>query len=184
MKVHLGTVDQNRDVAYVKSYHLCNTQEQEARRMVLSPNSVKYDMLQYLFEKENKVLDTSTYQRGELTERFRKIMVDWLIKVHHSLSLESQSLYLTIQTMDRYVATVCVSKDVFQLIGMSSLLLSSKYEDIYPPEIEDFLRLTNDLFTREQILKMEYVVLSAIKFDLSYPTPLEFFNFFYTIVSK
>ena len=56
------------------------------------------------------------------------------------------------------------------------MLIASKYEDIYAPEITDFVYITDRAYTREQILKQEFEMLLALDFDITFPSPLAFLN--------
>jgi len=143
------------------------------------------DVYSYLREKEKegKISPQFLSQQREIKERVRKIMVDWIVKVHYTLQLHPETLFLAINTMDRYGSIKTISRDVYQLVGIASILLCSKYEDVRPPEIEDFLQITNDAFTREQIIKMEYAILSGLKFDLSFPSPYQFLSLYLKLCS-
>ena len=46
-------------------------------------------------------------RQREINERMRRVLVDWLVRVHQSFSLQQETLYLTVSIMDRYLA-VCV----------------------------------------------------------------------------
>jgi hypothetical protein len=59
-----------------------------------------------------------------------------------------------------------IKKDKLQLIGVSSMLIASKYEDIYAPEIRDFIYITDKNYTRDEILKTESDILSTLQYDL------------------
>jgi hypothetical protein len=39
------------------------------------------------------------------------------------------------------------------------MLIASKYEEIYAPEIRDFVHITDKSCSREEILKLEYDIL-------------------------
>ena len=53
-----------------------------------------------------------------------------------------------------------------------------KYEEIYPPEISEFTYITDDTYTKEQVLKMEHLMLRVLEFNMCAPTPLVFFSKF------
>lgn len=40
-------------------------------------------------------------------------------------------------------------------MGITALLIATKYEEIYPPTVKDFIYLTDNTFTRAQLLAME-----------------------------
>lgn len=68
-----------------------------------------------------------------------------------------------------------ISRQEFQLLGTTSLFIAAKYEEVYPPEIREFVYITDDSFTNEQILKMEKVILEVNLFLLHITySPIQF----------
>ena len=53
-----------------------------------------------------------------------------------------------------------------------------KYEEIYPPEVGEFVYITDDTYTKKQVLRMEHLVLKVLNFDLAVPSALTFANLF------
>ncbi len=51
-------------------------------------------------------------------------------------------------------ATVIGTKQL-QLVGVTAMLIACKYEEMYPPEIGDFVYITDHAYTSSQIRKME-----------------------------
>jgi cyclin B len=47
------------------------------------------------------------------------------------------------------------------------MLIACKYEEIYAPEVNDFVYISDKAYTREQILAMESIVLNTLKFNLT-----------------
>ena len=96
----------------------------------------------------------------------RAILVDWLINVHAKFKLLPETLFLTINLVDRYLSLVVVKKDQVQLVGVAALLIATKYEEIYPPTVKDFIYVTKNAFTRKQILEMERSMLFTLEFTV------------------
>lgn len=82
----------------------------------------------------------------------RAILVDWLIEVHLKFKLAPETLFLGINLIDRYLEVAPVTKDRLQLVGVSAMLIACKYEEIYPPEVKDFVYITDSAYTREEVL--------------------------------
>ena len=80
--------------------------------------------------------------------------------------------------MSRYlqveVGRGSVSRAKLQLVGVAAMLVAAKYEEIYAPEVKDFVYITDRAYTERQILKMEVDILRVLKFDLGRPLPLHF----------
>ena len=85
----------------------------------------------------------------------RSILVDWLIEVHLKFKLVPESLYLTINIIDRYLEKEQVNRQKLQLVGVTAMLIACKYEEIYPPIVKDFVYITDNAYTKEEILEQE-----------------------------
>jgi len=64
------------------------------------------------------------------------------------------------------------------ILGVTSLLISTKYEEIYPPELKDLLTVSENKFTRAEVLKMEKEILVTLQFDLTSPSAYRFLERF------
>lgn len=71
----------------------------------------------------------------EINAKMRTILADWLIEVHHKFELMPETLYLTINVLDRYLSMETVLRKELQLVGVSAMLIASKYEEIWAPEV-------------------------------------------------
>ena len=78
--------------------------------------------------------------------------------------------------MDRFlqVEVGSVSRNKLQLVGVSAMLIAAKYEEIYAPEVKDFVYITDRAYTEKEILKMEIRILATLNFDLGRPLPPHF----------
>ena len=54
-----------------------------------------------------------------------------------------------------------------QLVGVAALLIATKYEEIYPPTVKDFLFVTDNAYTKKEVLEMEFKILHALQFHIS-----------------
>lgn len=48
------------------------------------------------------------------------------------------------------------------MLGVASLLIATKYEEIYPPELKDLLSISENKFTKEEVLQMESSILTTL----------------------
>ena len=112
----------------------------------------------------------------EILPRMRAVLIDWLIGVHLQFHLLQETLYTTVAILDRYLQhdVKKISRSKLQLVGVASMLIAAKYEEIYAPEVKDFVYITDRAYTEKEILKMEIKILSALNFDLGRPLPLHF----------
>ncbi|MCD9637857.1 Cyclin-B1-1 [Datura stramonium] len=110
----------------------------------------------------------------EINGRVRAILVDWLIEAHKRFELRPESLYLTVNIMDRFLSEETVPRRELQLLCISSMLIACKYEEIWAPEVNDFLTITDNAYVRDQILLMEKAILGKLEWYLTVPTPYVF----------
>lgn len=86
---------------------------------------------------------------------------------------------MTVNLIDRFLSTTSnIYRNKLQLVGVSAMLIASKYEEIYPPIVADFVYITDNAYTKEQILKMEERMLKALQFGIHYTSPLRFLERF------
>lgn len=110
----------------------------------------------------------------DINSKMRAILVDWLIEVHRKFELMPETLYLTINIVDRCLSMRTVSRRELQLVGMSSMLIACKYEEIWAPEVSDFIAISDNAYVREQVLRMEKEILGKLEWYLTVPTPYVF----------
>jgi G2/mitotic-specific cyclin-B, other len=103
----------------------------------------------------------------KIDETIRSTLVDWLIQIHYNFKLLPETLFLTVNLIDRYMSKHQIAKREVQLVGIASLLIVAKYEEIYPPLLKDFVFITDKTYTSEEILDMEKKILFALDFDLN-----------------
>merc|ERR1712055_502828 len=111
-----------------------------------------------------------------ITDKMRAVLVDWLVEVQMQFKLLQETLVLTINTIDRFMAVE--GKDVprskLQLVGVAAMFLVSKIEEVYAPAISDFVYITDNAYTEAEIRHMELQIIRALNFDLCQPIALNF----------
>lgn len=102
----------------------------------------------------------------EINLRMRNILFNWLLEIHGKFKLKIRTLFLTSNIFDRYLASHQISRKQLQLVGIASFLIASKFEDIYPPELEEFCFLCENVYSKEEILRQEENILAFLRFEL------------------
>lgn len=130
----------------------------------------------YLREQEVKTRPKAGYMKKQqdITDSMRAILVDWLVEVGEEYKLQNETLYLTVNYIDRFLSSMSVLRGKLQLVGTAAMLLAAKFEEIYPPEVAEFVYITDDTYTKKQVLRMEHLVLKVLSFDLAAPTTFQF----------
>ncbi|KAK1427018.1 hypothetical protein QVD17_15700 [Tagetes erecta] len=130
-----------------------------------------------LVENESKVNDYMNSQ-PEINDKMRAILIDWLIEVHNKFELTNETLYLTINIVDRFLAAETVARRELQCVGMSAMLIASKYEEIWAPEVNDFVQISDRAYEHKHVLVMEKRILGRLEWNLTVPTPYVFITRF------
>ncbi|XP_057504501.1 cyclin-A2-4 isoform X1 [Actinidia eriantha] len=118
-----------------------------------------------------------TLQR-DITQSMRGILVDWLVEVSEEYKLVPDTLYLTVLLIDLFLSQNYIERQRLQLLGITCMLIASKYEEICAPRVEEFCFITDNTYTRGEVLKMESQVLNYLDFQLSAPTAKSFLRRF------
>jgi cyclin B len=113
-------------------------------------------------------------RQAHINPKMRAILVDWLVDVHRKYKLRAETLFLAVNLIDRFLELKATAQRHLQLVGVTSLLIAAKYEEVYPPQIKDFVYVTDKAYSREDILKMEVSMLTALQFKICRPTSINF----------
>ncbi|PWA01387.1 hypothetical protein BB558_002514 [Smittium angustum] len=134
------------------------------------------DIFMYMKELENSMMPKDNYmdRQPELAWSMRTILVDWLVQVHDRFRLLPETLFLTVNFVDRFLSIKTVQMHKLQLVGAVSLLLASKYEEIQVPSISEIVYMTENAYTADEVIRAERYVLRMLNFDLGWPGPMSF----------
>ena len=102
------------------------------------------------------------------------ILTNWLIQVHACFCLVPRTLFLVVNIFDRLLSARIISLTQLQLVGITSLLIASKVEEIVPSSIMLFLHCANRSYTKDKVLEAKRYILKALRWNLSYPNPIHF----------
>lgn len=141
------------------------------------------DIYKYLNELESRpgyaLRENFLEGHKEISHKMRTILIDWINEVHHQFKLDIDTYHMTVSLIDRYLQKVkTVPKKKLQLVGVTAMFIASKYEELFPPEIHDFVFITDDTYQKYQILEMEKEMVRALDFNLGKPLPTHFLRRF------
>ncbi|XP_077536163.1 G2/mitotic-specific cyclin-A-like [Haemaphysalis longicornis] len=137
-------------------------------------SNVEYlqDIYGYLRDRELKFRPEANYMKKQpdIASSMRTIPVDWLVEVADEHQWHAETLFLAVSYVDRFLSSKSVWRNKLQLVGTASLLIAAKFEEVYPPEVEKFVYITDDAYTHKQVLRMEHRVLKTLSFHMAVPT--------------
>ena len=67
-----------------------------------------------------------------------------------------------------------ISKNKLQLVGVTAMLIASKYEEMYAPEVRDFVYITDNTYSTMDIKAMEREMLKTLDYSFGNPLCLHF----------
>ncbi|EEY66597.1 cyclin-like protein [Phytophthora infestans T30-4] len=127
----------------------------------------RYHVTENIFAKQQSV-----------SPKMRSVLVDWLVEVHQRFELEAPTLFLTINYIDRYMAQTSVKSQRFQLVGVAALLIASKFEEIYPCDMDDLLYICERSYVKADLVDCERDLLNVFKFNLAVPSVSSFLGYY------
>ncbi|TYI88728.1 hypothetical protein E1A91_D03G003000v1 [Gossypium mustelinum] len=117
-------------------------------------------------------------QQSDVNEKMRAILIDWLIEVHDKFDLMGETLFLTVNLIDRFLSQKTVMRKKLQLVGLVAMLLACKYEEVSVPIVGDLILISDKAYSRKEVLEMERLMLNTLQFNMSFPTPYVFMKRF------
>ena len=131
-----------------------------------------------LEERESTIKPKFGYMANqpEINEIMRAILIDWIIDVHLRFNLRQDTLFMTIWLIDAYLSFALVQRDKLQLLGITCLLISGKAHEIYYPQHNKLLEMTDNAYIKEEMLTMENEILKKLNFFIVCPNPIDFYN--------
>ena len=142
-------------------------------------NVIYYNLLKEQYSNKKKFKPEYNYMnsQNEINEQMRSILVDWIIDVHGKFGFTDETLYMTILIIDRYSSIKKITRNEYQNLGISALMISCKHEEINVPKVEDFIYITDNAYNKEEVFNMEQNILNGLNYDLLYPSPIKFFEY-------
>ncbi|KAL1133198.1 hypothetical protein V6Z11_A12G023100 [Gossypium hirsutum] len=97
-------------------------------------------------------------------EEKRRPLPDYMEKVQNGITVNMREMLMAWNKL--------------QLLGVSCMLIASKYEEITPPHIDDFCYITDNSYTKEEVVEMEKEILKLLDFEIGTPTTRNFLRIF------
>ncbi|KAG0671076.1 hypothetical protein C6P45_001363 [Maudiozyma exigua] len=132
-----------------------------------------FDYLRELEEKYKPDPNFIHFQ-PELKWSYRRISIDWIVEVHNRFQLLPETLYLTVNIIDRFLSKKKVILNKFQLVGAAALFIAAKYEEINCPSLKDIIYMLNEAYTREEVIEAEKYIIDSLEFEIGWPGPMSF----------
>jgi len=129
-------------------------------------------MYEYHRSKERDTSPSPSYMDKHISinSRMREILIDWLVDVHLHFKMVKETLYLCVNVIDRFLERETINHKELQLVGVTALLLASKYEEIFPVSLSNLVRICDGAYNDRDILAMEVSILRTLKYNMTVPS--------------
>ena len=75
----------------------------------------------------------------DINAKMRAILIDWLVEVHLKFKLMPETLYLTVNLIDRFLEKEQIMRGKLQLVGTTAMFMASKQEETFGPDCKDVI---------------------------------------------
>ncbi|GAB1310271.1 G2/mitotic-specific cyclin-B1 [Madurella fahalii] len=137
------------------------------------------DIMQHMRHMEDETLPDANLidMQREIQWFMRPYLIDFLIEAHAAFSLLPETLFLTVNLLDRYCSKRVVYKQHYQLVGCAALLIAAKYGDKKDrvPQINELNNMCCGLYDAGMFTQMEMHVLNTLDWNIGHPT-VDFFT--------
>jgi len=144
------------------------------RQGVLLEEEYRDDIRFYMHEMERYTMSSaqSMDQQPEIRWHMRPCLVDFLVEIHFAFRLRPETLYLTLNIVDRYVSRRIVYIKHYQLVGCAALWIAAKFEDAKDrvPTVQELAQICRETYDESAFIQMEGHVLATIQWTLGHPT--------------
>ncbi|RCI12306.1 hypothetical protein L249_1319 [Ophiocordyceps polyrhachis-furcata BCC 54312] len=102
----------------------------------------------------------------------RPYLIDFLIEAHAAFVLLPETLFLTVNLLDRYCSRRVVYRHHYQLVGCAALLIAAKYGDKKDrvPQISELSNMCCALYDGGMFSQMEMHLLDTLEWSIGHPT--------------
>ena len=133
---------------------------------------------------EDEQINENYLNNHKITERMRTRMVDWMIEVLSNYHCDDSTYFESINLMDRYFKQCEIKKQILQpaelhLIGVTSMFIASKYQDIYPLRLKIVQdKIAHNKLTCQEIKNKEDEMMRYLNYNIGLPTMWDFITIF------
>ncbi|KAF2863116.1 A/B/D/E cyclin [Piedraia hortae CBS 480.64] len=134
------------------------------------------EIFAYMRKLERSMAPNPRYmeQQAEIQWSMRAVLMDWVVQVHQRFNLLPETLFLTVNYIDRFLSCKVVSLNKLQLVGATAIFIAAKYEEVQCPTMAEIVYMVDGGYTAEELLKAERFMLSMLQFELGWPGPMSF----------
>ena len=138
-----------------------------------------------LRQKETEIKFDPLYmnKQKDINNLMRAILIDWLVIIHSYYKFLPQTLYLSVILIDNFLQKIEIKRKNLQLVGVASIFIISKYQEIYSPNINEFVKISDKAFNKDDLLKMEKKILLTLDYKIPLVSQWDFLECYRKLLS-
>lgn len=164
----MKNIDQSKELARQEQHRMAS------KMSIRDADDYQQDMLEHMLKIDAETVpDVDAIDiQTEIQWYMRPYLLDFLVEAHTAFQLLPETLFLTINLLDRYCSKRVVYKRHYQLVGCAALLIAAKYGDKKEkvPTIKELKSMCCSLYDDDMFLQMEWHVLSTLGWAIGHPT--------------
>jgi len=129
-----------------------------------------------LRSKEDRVGMEKEYLKvqTEIDDESRARVIDWMVGVQMQLKFSDETFFQSIHLFDRFLSLKSIELKYLPLLGLVTILIAGKCEEVCPPRLKKLLSLSEGSFTQNEAIEMELNVMKCLDFDVMMPTVIQY----------
>lgn len=142
------------------------------------------EIIAFLKQKELKYPIKLDYaKQKDITLNMRSILIDWIVDVCLEYRIDIKTLHLCVSLFDRYTCLkVTIVRTKLQMTILAALLIAMKSEEVFPATVDNLVYIADNTFSHKELIKMETKMLEALKYEISYPTCIDFATYYHLVL--
>ncbi|ODV88474.1 hypothetical protein CANCADRAFT_42057 [Tortispora caseinolytica NRRL Y-17796] len=134
------------------------------------------EIFEYMHKLESDMSPDPHYMdhQTDIQWEYRTILVEWLVQVHARFQLLSETLFLTVNYVDRFLSKKKIDLSSLQLMGATAIFIAAKFEEVNCPSAQEIIYMIDHAYTVEELLKAERFFVGVLEFNMAYPGPMSF----------
>ncbi len=132
--------------------------------------NTKYVYAEPLSNHIHKPMNGNIDNQKNINDRMRSVIIDWLLSVTRKFRLQLATYFLAIKYIDLYMMDKQIDRKNLKLLGITCFMIASKINEVHCPSIRDFIYITDDRYTSDEVKEMEIEILYTFKFNMFIPT--------------
>ncbi|KAJ3425123.1 g1/s-specific cyclin-e [Anaeramoeba flamelloides] len=169
-----------RDMDYKKEKILHILQKINLSNYPYSNQEYLTEQFESLLQREKKYQTDPFYlERQNFNELERIGVINWISLICEEQELQQETFLTAINIFDRYLSLYDnFPLQLLQVLGLVSLFIASKVEEVYSLTIQDLVEILDGKITKQTITKFEISIFNSLKFHINPVTTHNWLKFF------